>query len=114
MKSMATFWDDVWFLAWETKAKTKRLEADGAFVLDLFEVITGDDWHRSDVHGGERMNDGKIIAAGGVGGVGRADGGRELLAEDGVKCLEGRFCICGRLRGSTGGGESWYERKLET
>lgn len=42
MKSMATLWDDMRFLAGETEGKTERLETDGALVVVVWSGVRGD------------------------------------------------------------------------
>lgn len=50
VQGMATLGDNVRLLAWESKAKAERFEADGALVL-LVVVLGGDDGQRGVVHG---------------------------------------------------------------
>ena len=54
VKSMATFWDDVGFLAGETVAEAEGFEADGAFFLEVV-LLGGDDGDGCRVHGGKGM-----------------------------------------------------------
>jgi hypothetical protein len=39
MKGMAALWDNVWLLAWETKAEAEGLETDGALLLVLWVLL---------------------------------------------------------------------------
>jgi hypothetical protein len=48
---MATFWNDVRFLAGKPKAKAEGFETDGTFLLILFSIVARNYRHWSDVHG---------------------------------------------------------------
>lgn len=111
MKSMTAFGNDVGFFAGETEAKTEGFEADGALVLDVFQMVVGDDGDGRNGHGSKGMGRMAGSAGSGGGGGGGADRGGFAVcafAKDGVEGLERRLgegrsgCGAGR---SEGGGE---------
>lgn len=61
VQSMATFWDNMRFLAGKSKAKAKRFETDGTLVLLLWNVVARDYGQGSSDHVRVRVRGGTGI-----------------------------------------------------
>ncbi|KAI0060211.1 hypothetical protein BV25DRAFT_967666 [Artomyces pyxidatus] len=95
MKCMTTLWDDMRFLAWETKAEAQGLEADGALLLLCDRILAGDDGQGCRDHGGEWV--------GGVLGCGRRTNGGIVGPERGVGRSPRRLAVGGKVERGKGG-----------